>query len=80
MRELIPDFSLNVILLGPIPMFQQPPPKKGSDEKAEEAKDSESNKKSDNERFKGLCMNCDNRFECLLPRPEGGVWHCEEYR
>jgi hypothetical protein len=29
--------------------------------------------------FKGLCVNCANRYTCLLPRSEGGVWHCEEY-
>lgn len=29
---------------------------------------------------KGLCENCDNRASCLLPKAEGGVWHCEEYR
>ncbi len=28
----------------------------------------------------GLCANCDHRDTCTLPRPEGGVWHCEEYR
>jgi hypothetical protein len=28
---------------------------------------------------KGLCMNCANRETCLYPKPEGGVWHCEEY-
>ena len=28
----------------------------------------------------GLCSNCDNFENCLLPRPEEGVWHCEEYR
>lgn len=28
---------------------------------------------------KGLCINCANRETCLLPRAEGGVWHCEEY-
>jgi hypothetical protein len=28
---------------------------------------------------KGLCMNCANRDTCLYPKPEGGVWHCEEY-
>jgi len=28
---------------------------------------------------KGLCANCANRSTCLLPRSEGGVWHCEEY-
>lgn len=30
--------------------------------------------------LKGLCMNCENRFDCTLPRPPGGVWHCEEYK
>lgn len=28
----------------------------------------------------GLCMNCDNAGTCTSPKPEGGVWHCEEYR
>lgn len=28
----------------------------------------------------GLCMNCDHRETCTLPRPVGGVWHCEEYQ
>jgi hypothetical protein len=27
----------------------------------------------------GLCSNCDNRNACSLPKPPGGVWHCEEY-
>jgi len=30
--------------------------------------------------LKGLCINCENRFTCILPKPAGGVWHCEEYR
>jgi hypothetical protein len=29
---------------------------------------------------KGLCRNCANRGTCTFPRPEGGVWHCEEYQ
>ncbi|MCF7919234.1 MAG: hypothetical protein K9N06_04920 [Candidatus Cloacimonetes bacterium] len=43
------------------------------------------NKKSDKKPeppqkvFKGLCTNCENRFICKLPRPETGVWYCEEY-
>ena len=28
---------------------------------------------------KGLCVNCAHRDTCKLPRPKGGVWHCEEY-
>jgi hypothetical protein len=30
--------------------------------------------------LKGLCVNCDNRHTCTFPKPEEGVWHCEEYR
>jgi hypothetical protein len=30
--------------------------------------------------LKGLCANCDHRDTCTYPKPEGGVWHCEEYR
>ena len=28
----------------------------------------------------GLCCNCENLETCGFPKPEGGVWHCEEYR
>ncbi len=28
----------------------------------------------------GLCVNCAERQTCSYPRPEGGVWHCAEYR
>ena len=31
-------------------------------------------------RFKGLCVNCDDRFICTFRRPESGVWSCEAYR
>lgn len=27
----------------------------------------------------GLCTNCENRDSCQLPKPDAGVWHCEEY-
>jgi hypothetical protein len=27
----------------------------------------------------GLCKNCANRETCNFPKPEGGVWRCEEY-
>lgn len=29
--------------------------------------------------FKGLCINCEHRDNCIQARTEGGVWHCEEY-
>lgn len=28
----------------------------------------------------GLCRNCEIRNTCKFPKPEGGIWHCEEYR
>ncbi len=30
-------------------------------------------------KYKGLCKNCAIRATCTYPKPEGGVWHCEEY-
>lgn len=27
----------------------------------------------------GLCADCAHRDACTLPKPEGGVWRCEEY-
>jgi hypothetical protein len=30
--------------------------------------------------LKGLCVNCANLGTCTFPKPESGVWHCEEYR
>ncbi len=34
----------------------------------------------DYRRKMGLCFNCAIRRTCSYPKPEGGVWHCEEYR
>ena len=30
-------------------------------------------------KYKGLCVNCEHRETCTLPKPKSGVWHCEEY-
>ena len=30
--------------------------------------------------YLGLCANCAERETCKLPKPEGGVWYCEEYK
>ncbi len=27
----------------------------------------------------GLCRNCEARPRCTFPKPEAGVWRCEEY-
>jgi hypothetical protein len=36
-------------------------------------------KKKEVGEYKGLCVNCENRATCTFPKPEGGVWHCDEY-
>ena len=28
----------------------------------------------------GLCSDCKSSQTCVFPKPEGGVWHCEEYQ
>ncbi len=35
---------------------------------------------ADVSRLTGLCMNCEMRDSCRMPKPEGGVWHCESYQ
>jgi hypothetical protein len=30
-------------------------------------------------KYMGLCVNCIHRETCTFPKPDGGVWHCEEY-
>lgn|GEM_PF-883638 len=37
-------------------------------------------KKPTKPRLRGLCRICDERASCRYPKPEGGVWHCEDYR
>jgi hypothetical protein len=27
----------------------------------------------------GLCLNCTHLAKCMHPRPDGGVWRCEDY-
>lgn len=34
---------------------------------------------SDTRKFTGLCASCQKIETCIYPKPEGGVWHCEEY-
>jgi hypothetical protein len=38
------------------------------------------NDEDDIGRERGLCSNCENREFCTYPRPEGGVWNCDEYK
>jgi len=31
-------------------------------------------------KLRGLCRTCERRDTCTYPKPEGGVWHCEEFK
>jgi len=35
---------------------------------------------NDSSQFKGLCINCESRHTCKFIKPNGGIWHCEEYK
>jgi hypothetical protein len=52
--------------------------KEGKDDLPIEGAESENGSGGATE-YKGLCANCVHRDSCLLPKSEGGVWHCEEY-
>jgi hypothetical protein len=41
--------------------------------------DSVSPDREDDAKVKGLCRTCAKRDSCTYPKPEGGVWHCDEY-
>lgn len=47
-------------------------PKKGPGERS-------TAEKRDSSNFKGLCKNCKKQKTCILPKPEGGIWRCEDY-
>ena len=54
-------------------VFASPP------EKLEVKRDDVKSKEYDNN-FLGLCKNCDDRVDCMYPKPESGIWHCEAYQ
>ena len=41
--------------------------------------DSGVNKPAMTSTIRGLCRLCSGQGNCDFPKPEGGVWHCEEY-
>jgi len=49
-----------------------PPPK-------EEGKDITQPEEEKYDKSMGLCCNCAKRDTCTFAKPNGGVWHCEEY-
>ena len=58
------------------------PPERIPSEKATPPADSSAARRAAEEeapKYTGLCMNCEHRRTCTHPKPEGGVWHCEDY-
>lgn len=37
-------------------------------------------KRPKGKKYLGLCQNCDTLETCTYKKPEGGVWHCEDYQ
>jgi len=35
---------------------------------------------NEDDHYKGLCINCEDRGECKNANSSSGVWHCEQYR
>jgi len=60
--------------------IEKPAPIRTARKEMPQATKSYVTKDKDSTEFIGLCSNCDNRRTCSFPKPEGGVWHCEEYR
>ena len=59
-----------------------PPAERAQSEQAPRSADSSSARRATDEespKYTGLCVNCDHRQTCTHPKPEGGVWHCEDY-
>ena len=44
------------------------------------ARDSSAVNDRESSEFIGLCSDCEGCQTCVFFKPEGGVWHCEEYR
>jgi hypothetical protein len=59
---------------------EKPTPIRTARKEGQQAAESSVTKDTDAAEFIGLCSNCDNRKTCTFLKPEGGVWHCEEYR
>jgi len=59
---------------------EEPSPMRAAARDESAASRSHATQGSGSTRFLGLCSNCEKRETCRLPKPEGGVWDCEEYR
>ena len=56
-----------------------PVPRTKSEVKLASASDCQTDSRAGSGGFLGLCSTCDIREKCVFPKPEGGVWHCEEF-
>ncbi|MBN2351352.1 MAG: hypothetical protein JXD23_02200 [Spirochaetales bacterium] len=57
----------------PVPVITTPPDKG-------EIAFVDAGSREDGTRYKGLCVDCQNRTTCTHNKPEGGIWHCENYQ
>lgn len=69
---------LNCGQFEPAPPAPRPPA--GRDQVELEKLWKESSAPKVDSKFQGLCASCEDREVCIYPKPEGGVWRCEEYR
>ena len=56
------------------------PPRKTTGDDMSRLNESYAVKVEESVQLFGLCIDCENRQMCAFLRPEGGVWHCEEYQ
>ncbi len=60
--------------------IEKPSPTRTTREEKPQAAKPHVTEGKDSTKFIGLCSDCENRQTCVFPKPEGGVWHCEEYQ
>lgn len=53
-----------------VPQKPAPKPRKAEVKKPKEPE----------QKYTGICVNCDFRETCANATTEGGIWHCEEYQ
>jgi hypothetical protein len=62
--------------------YEEPPPppgKKPMEATMSMLTNNPVNYSQEKSKYFGLCANCKHRETCKFPKPQGGVWHCEEY-
>jgi len=59
--------------------FSCAPTPSNKNDKESKMSNTDSREKNNPNNYKGLCANCENSKTCTIDKPEGGIWHCEEY-